>query len=117
METICADEIPPALVNETLEFAYQKGIVSQIYRDDDVVTEFKNPYTDRYIENLKLNCVICPEIRHTLNTGIPKILCFSEENRKNFFRFPAEIVANSFRGAQCGRISSGFKPKLLRFFS
>lgn len=81
METICADEIPPELVNETLEFAYQKGIVSQIYRGDDVVTEFKNPYTDRYIEYLNLNCVICPEIRCTLNTGIPKILCFSEENR------------------------------------
>ena len=75
---ISKTEIEPHLLQDLLQFAHRNGLVSQIYIDDDVVTEYENPYTSYYTTYLKLNPVYDGELRNKLIHGIPKMIVYSD---------------------------------------
>lgn len=88
-----ATEVAPGLVKEALEFSHELGLVSQIYVGDDVMTEFENPYTERYTDYLGLKTVIEPNIRSLQHRGIPKVLCFSPAEKQGQY---LDIFRNKF---------------------
>ena len=80
----------PYVLRDALIHAGKIGLVSQIYRDDSVMTEYANEYSDRYIKYLKLAPYeIVPDMQNMLHDRIVKMLCFSPEDelRKNMRSF------------------------------
>lgn len=93
-KVLAATYMQPDTVTDILEFAYSLGIVSQIYREDEILTEYENQYSTRYTTYLKLKpCVITPDIRKIKHNNIIKIVCFCapEDLRTNIDKFKAEF--------------------------
>ena len=75
LDTTCMD---PYVLRSALRHAKYLGLISQIYRGDDVFTEYENIWSDKYTEYLKLpQYKLIPDMQNLLHEGITKLLCFS----------------------------------------
>ena len=79
LDEICMDKY---VLQKALNHAHALGLVSHIYRDDTVMTEYANEYSDKYVSYLKLPPYeVVPDIRNMLHEKITKMLCFTETER------------------------------------
>ena len=69
------------LVKKSLDYASKCELISQIYVNDDVVCEKENPYTQKYVDYLKLICIYDKEIRRKKWANVPKVLYFAESDK------------------------------------
>ena len=75
-------ELPPDVVRSALELSNELNVPAQIYQDDVVILEKMNPFSEGYIARHQLPYLVDPEIREKTFTGVPKVLAFADEGRK-----------------------------------
>lgn len=74
--------IEPEHLRYALGVIHEMGLIAQIYRKDDVITEFDNQTSRQYMSYLNLGDIIIePNVRSVLNEGITKLICFSEADK------------------------------------
>ncbi|MBQ9950215.1 MAG: HAD family phosphatase [Clostridia bacterium] len=103
-EIIKSVSMSPVLLKKALDIAHELGLVAQIYQGNKVITEYENPYTDRYMKYLKLKeCIIEPDMRNMLFEDVVKVLCFTPESD---LRSNISVFENAFQG-ELGISASG----------
>lgn len=122
-EVLHSNYLKHDLVRKSLDYATKCSLVSQIYVNDYVVSECENPYTQRYIEYLKLKCIYDNEIRNKKWTNVPKVLYFADSNElmahleatRNEFKDCMEVTASSKYFIELSDLNST-KGKALEWF-
>jgi Cof subfamily protein (haloacid dehalogenase superfamily) len=104
--TLVMHEVPPEVIREVLDYSRQISVDAQIFVDETVICEKRNPFTERYIARHGMPLKIDPDIRRKTYRNVPKILALVDAVHQDDVM---EAYLGRFRGiAQVSRSNPGF---------
>ncbi len=99
-------EVAPEIIKEVFAYSEEISINVQIYLNEIVICEKKNPFTEHYVKRHGMKFEVDPDVRNKMYHNVPKMLAIVEHERQQEV---FEMYRDRFHGiAQVSRSSPGF---------